>query len=108
MSLSYTLWNLNHTGVSQSCGHIYYKRLHLKLTQHSICVTTMHSSYTKADMGRAVRRQLAELTFGDLLWLRWAVIIADTRQWLHTGTSLALDTTGHHLKANYLHSSNQQ
>ncbi len=50
-------------------------------------------------------RQLADLTFGDLLWLRWAVIIAYTRQWLHTGTSLALDTAGHHLKANYLHSS---
>ena len=67
----------------------------------------MHSSYTKAGMGRAVHRQHAGPTFGDLLWLRWAVIIANTRQWLHTGTSLALNTTGHHLKANHLHSSDQ-
>ncbi len=58
-------------------------------------------------MSRAVHRQRAELTFGDLLWLRWAIIIANTGQWLNTGTSLALDTAGHHLKANHLHSSDQ-
>ena len=74
-------------------------------TQYAVQQCTAPS--TKAAMSRAVHRQHAALTFGDLLWLRWAVIIANTRQRFHTGTSLALDTAGHHLKANYLHSSDQ-
>lgn len=52
----------------------------------------------------AVKTTRSRLTLSDLLRLRRSIVVSNTGESLDAGTSLTLDTAGHHLEAHHLNS----